>query len=97
MSITVLVPTVLRSYCEGAARLTLPAATVGAALARIEKDHPSLYPNICDETGAVRRHINIFVNTTHMRDREGLDTPLASGDVLMILFAVSGGSTCRTK
>jgi molybdopterin converting factor small subunit len=90
-AITVRVPTVLRTYCNGASRLTLTAPTVGAALERIQKDYPSLYPNICDETGAVRRHINVFVNTTHMRDREGLDTALSPGDVIMILPAVSGG------
>jgi molybdopterin converting factor small subunit len=82
---------VLRSYCEGVSKLTLSASTVGAALERIEKDHPALYRNICDETGAVRRHINVFVNTTHVRDREGLDTALSPGDVIMILPAVSGG------
>jgi MoaD family protein len=91
MPITIRVPTVLRSYCRGDAKLTLSAPTVGAALEQLEKDHPSLYRNICDETGAVRRHINVFVNTTHMRDRDGLDTALSSGDVIVILPAVSGG------
>jgi len=46
---------------------------------------------ICDETGAVRRHINLFVNRSHVRDLQGLDTPLAAGDVLFVLPAVSGG------
>ncbi len=53
--------------------------------------HPSLHRNICDETGAVRRHLNVFVNADHMRDRQGLDTALAAGDVVTILAAVSGG------
>ena len=52
---------------------------------------PSLYRSVCDETGAVRRHVNLFVNTSHVRDREGLDTALAPGDVVTILPAVSGG------
>ena len=46
---------------------------------------------ICDETGQVRRHVNLFVNTAHVRDRDGLDTALVAGDVLTILPAVSGG------
>lgn len=50
-----------------------------------------LYVNVCDETGAVRRHINIFVNELHMRDLDGLDSALAAGDVVIILPAVSGG------
>lgn len=91
MAISIWIPTVLRSYCRGASRLTLSAPTVGAALERLETEHPSLYRNVCDETGAVRRHINLFVNSTHVRDREGLDTVLSPGDVIMIVPAVSGG------
>jgi len=64
---------------------------VRAALEQLERDHPSLYGSICDETGKVRRHVNLFVNTSHVRDREGLDTALVPGDVITILPAVSGG------
>ena len=46
---------------------------------------------VCDETGAVRRHVNLFVNTDHVRDRDGLDTALVPGDEIIILPAVSGG------
>jgi molybdopterin converting factor small subunit len=57
----------------------------------MERNYPSLHRNICDETGAVRRHVNLFVNTHNMRDCEGMDTPLAPGDTVTILPAVSGG------
>ena len=52
---------------------------------------PPLYRNVCDETGTVRRHVNVFVNSDNVRDRDGLDTALAPGDVVTILPAVSGG------
>jgi molybdopterin synthase sulfur carrier subunit len=65
--------------------------SVRAALRELERDHPRLYTNICDETGAVRRHLGVFVNESHVRDLQGLDTALAPGDVLTILPAVSGG------
>lgn len=91
MAITVWVPSALRMYCNGVSDLTLSASTVGAALERLETDHPALYRNICDEAGIVRRHLNIFVNKTHIRDRNGLDTALSSGDVVLIVPAVSGG------
>ncbi len=90
-AIKIWVPTVLRDYCDGAPELGLSAPTVRRALERLAQDHPALHRNICDETGAVRRHLNIFVNSTHMRDREGLDTALSTGDVIVILPAVSGG------
>jgi molybdopterin converting factor small subunit len=90
-TVKVFVPGPLRSYCDGAREIVLSAATVRATLERLEREHPSLYRNVCDETGAVRRHINVFVNSDHMRDRNGLETELASGDTIIILPAVSGG------
>jgi sulfur-carrier protein len=91
MTITIHIPAALRGCCAGAAELSLSAPTVRAALEEIERRYPTLYRSICDETGAVRRHVNLFVNTSHMRDREGLDTALAPGDVITIMPAVSGG------
>jgi MoaD family protein len=91
MTITVFIPGVLRSYSAGASELTLSAATVRAALEQLERNHPPLYRSVCDETGAVRRHVNLFVNIDNIRDGAGLDTALASGDILTIMPAVSGG------
>ena len=56
-------PRELRSYCDGASELMLSATSVRALLEELERRHPSLYRGICDETGAVRRHANLFVNT----------------------------------
>ena len=95
MSVTIHVPSMLRAYSGGLGELALTAATVREALAQIEQRHAALYRSVCDETGSVRRHVNVFVNTTHIRDLEALDTKLASGDVITILPAVSGGSKCR--
>jgi molybdopterin synthase sulfur carrier subunit len=91
MTITIHVPSALRGCCNGASKLFLSAPSVRAALAQLEGSHPALHRSVCDETGAVRRHVNLFVNTSHMRDREGLDTLLVPGDVITILPAVSGG------
>ena len=90
-TIRIHVPGALRDCCEGASELLLSASSVRAALEEIERRHPSLYRSICDETGAVRRHINLFVNASHVRDRKGLDTTLVPGDVVTILPAISGG------
>ena len=89
--ITVLVPSPLRDCCAGASELALSATSLRAVLKELERRHPALHRSVCDETGTVRLHINLFVNTNHMRDRNGLDTPLAPGDVVTILPAVSGG------
>ncbi len=96
-TISIHVPAVLRACCEGAPELSLSAPSVRAALEQLEQRYPSLYRSICDETGTVRRHVNLFVNTDHVRDREGLDTRLEPGDVVTILPAISGGLTCRSE
>jgi len=57
----------------------------------LERTRPTLYRNVCDETGAVRRHLNIFVNEENVRDLAGLGTMLKGGDVVTIVPAVSGG------
>jgi molybdopterin converting factor small subunit len=90
-AITIFVPGPLRVYCGGAAQLSIPAHTVRAALEDLERSQPALYCNICDETGALRRHLNVFVNSDNVRDLDGVDTKLSPGDVVTILPAVSGG------
>ena len=90
-SITVRYPGTLRTYTRGVSKLMVAAADVRHALDQLERDHPELYRNICDETGTVRQHLNVFVNTENVRELSGLDTKLAPGDELTILPAVSGG------
>jgi molybdopterin converting factor small subunit len=90
-AVTIQVPAALGQYCDGATDLSVSAQNVRAALAELEQNHPSLYRNLCDETGTVRRHLNVFVNATHVREVGGLDAALAPGDVVTILAAVSGG------
>jgi molybdopterin converting factor small subunit len=89
--IKVHVPTMLRECCGGVSELPLSASSVRVVLCQLEERYPTLYRSICDETGAVRRHINVFVNKSHMRELEGISTELAPGDIVTIMTAVSGG------
>ncbi len=93
MSIAVRIPASLRDYCGEMGDIHLSAHTLRSALEQLEKNHPSLYRSVCDETGAVRRHVNLFVNSNYVpvRDANGLDMQLNSGDELTIWTAVSGG------
>ena len=90
-NITICVPGPLRTYCAGAAQLSISAQTVRAALDDLARSQTALYRNVCDETGTVRRHLNVFVNSDNVRDLNGIDTTLTAGDVVTILPAVSGG------
>jgi molybdopterin converting factor small subunit len=94
--IHVMIPAALRSLCGGAARsrnagLSLRARDVRGLLAELARQHPQVHVRLCDERGEPRPHINVFVNNDHVRARAALDTPLAAGDVVTILPAVSGG------
>ncbi len=93
MKISVHIPSALRDTSDGAAELRLEAGTVGSVLEQLERGHPALYRCVCDETGAVRQHINLFVNTALVpaRDRQVLQAKLKPGDVVSIYQAVSGG------
>lgn len=90
-AVIVHIPGPLRAYCAGKARLEMSASTVQDLLTEMERGHPTLYCNVCDETGRVRRHLNVFVNSDHIRDLNGMDTGLRAGDVVTFLPAVSGG------
>ncbi|MDZ4773731.1 MAG: MoaD/ThiS family protein [Planctomycetota bacterium] len=91
MAVTIQLSFLLRDYCGGIADFKLDATSVRNALEVIEKQHPALYRSVCDETGAVRKHVNIFVNDHNTRDAAGIESKLTSGDVVTILQAVSGG------
>lgn len=91
MAITIQVPYLLRPCCRGAAELSVAATTVREALEHLAQRHPELYRSVCNETGAVRQHMNLFVNLDLLRGKSELDVPLQDGDVLSIFQAVSGG------
>ena len=90
-SLVVFVPAPLRQYCNHVAELTVSAGSVRDLLGEMERTQPQLYRNVCDETGAIRRHLNVFVNDDNVRDLDGVATRLRRGDVVTILPAVSGG------
>lgn len=85
------IPRVLQPSCDGKSELCLRGRTIRAVLKELQHDYPALYVCLCDETGAVRRHLNIFVNNEIIIARDGLDTPLKAGDLVSVFQAVSGG------
>jgi len=90
-SIPVQIPATLRFECGGKSQLIVSASTVGQALLQLEQNHPAVYRSVCDETGAVRQHVHLFVNNDLLKGDNSFDTPLNSGDTLFIMPAVSGG------
>ena len=91
MDITLSLPRILQQYCHGQPELRLRGATVRAVLEALQHEYPTLYRCICNETGTVRPHINLFLNNDLLHRRNGLDTRLEAGHVLSVFQAVSGG------
>jgi len=85
------IPRILRPYCDGHDFVPLEGQTVRELLQHLRRKYPRLHGSVCDETGAVRRHIHLFVNTDFIGQCQGLDTPLQPGDVVSVFQAVSGG------
>jgi molybdopterin converting factor small subunit len=88
--VRVAIPPELRPRSGGRAELCIIAHDVRQLLAQLARQHARVHVRICDERGEPRPHINVFVNN-HFCPRAELDTPLAVGDLVAILPAVSGG------
>ncbi|MDB4964365.1 MAG: molybdenum cofactor biosynthesis protein MoaD [Myxococcales bacterium] len=69
----------------------VPGATVREVIDELERRHPGLASYIVNETGGLRRHVNVFVGDEPLRDREHLSDALADHDKIFILQALSGG------
>jgi sulfur-carrier protein len=91
VSVRVRIPTPLRSATDGVAEVTSDAATVGTAISELETRWPAIRGRLRDESGAVRRFVNLYVNGEDVRFSNGLETMLKSGDELSIVPAVAGG------
>ncbi len=91
MAVTVRVPTQLRQLTQGDGEVTVDATTVGDALRALDVAYPGFGERIFDENGALRRFVNVFLADEDVRFLEGIDTPVAEGQVLSIVPAVAGG------
>jgi molybdopterin converting factor small subunit len=92
MSVTVRVPTTLRTMTGGQSEVVVDGATVGEVLAALEAAHPGIGARILDDEGAIRRFVNVFVADDDVRFLDGLDTQVPSGETLSIIPAVAGGA-----
>ena len=85
------IPTPLRKYTGGAETVQAEGATIAGLVADLDRRHPGIKDRICDETGAVRRFVNIFVNGEDIRFLQNLDTAVAAGDEVSVVPAIAGG------
>ena len=91
MSLTIRIPTQLRTFTGGSGEVQVEAASVGDALKALDAAHPGLADRLFDDSGQLRRFVNVFLADEDVRFLEGLATPTADGQTLSIVPAVAGG------
>ena len=91
MSVSVRIPTPLRSATGGESIVNVDADTVREMVADLERQHPGIRDRICEESGEIRRFVNVFVGDEDIRFLQGLDTQIPPGSQVSIIPAVAGG------
>ena len=91
MAVTVHVPTPLRKLTDNQAELQVEAGSVAELVDNLESAHAGIREKLLDESGEIRRYVNIFVNDEDIRFLDGKDTQLKEGDSVSIVPAIAGG------
>ncbi|MGH9058193.1 MAG: ubiquitin-like small modifier protein 1 [Acidimicrobiales bacterium] len=91
MAVTVRIPTQLRPLAGGSSQVEVAGATVAEVLKGLDAAHPGFGERIFDESGTLRRFVNVFVADEDIRFQSGVDTPVPDGATVSIVPAVAGG------
>ncbi|HEY7534103.1 MAG TPA: MoaD/ThiS family protein [Nitrospiraceae bacterium] len=89
--IKVRIPTPLRPLTKGQGEIETKAGSVLEMIETLNSAHPGIKDRLCDETGELRRFVNIYVNEEDIRFLKGKDTSLKDGDEVSIVPAIAGG------
>ena len=94
--IKVRIPTPLRPLTRGQGEVETTAGSVLDMIEALNTAHPGIKDRLCDDTGELRRFVNIYVNEEDIRFLKGKETSLKDGDEVSIVPAIAGGTSCRT-
>ena len=86
-------PNVMKFYVNNQSEFQVPASTVQALIDQIVAEYPSVKIHLLDSNGNLRRYFNIFVNGSHIRDLDGLDTALDDDDKVILMASAAGGQS----
>jgi sulfur-carrier protein len=91
MSVSVRVPTILRTYTKGESEVTADGTTLSEVLDSLDADYPGIKARVVDEQGKLRRFVNVYVGNEDVRFAEGLETKTPEGTQVSVIPAVAGG------
>jgi MoaD family protein len=89
---TLKIPPVLRSSTGGEREVATDGSNVGEALHDLAEKHPATQSQLFGEGGELNRYVNVYLNDEDVRVLQGLDTPVAEADTIVILPAMAGGA-----
>ena len=92
MSVTVRLPTILRTHAGGQAEVSAEGGTVGEVVGDLVRQFPGMASHLQSPDGGLHRFVNVYVNDEDVRSLQGLDPPGGAGDVGALLPAVAGGA-----
>jgi molybdopterin synthase sulfur carrier subunit len=91
MAVTVRIPTTMRPLSGGASTVQVEGATLRDVLQALDAAHPGFGERLFDDSGALRKFVNVFVADDDVRYLDGLGTPVPDGETVSIIPAVAGG------
>ncbi|MDX6300245.1 MAG: sulfur-carrier protein [Nocardioidaceae bacterium] len=91
MSVSVRIPTILRTYTNGESEVSADGGTLSEVLDSLETSYPGIRARILDDQGAIRRFVNVYVGNDDVRFLEALDTSTPDGAQVSVIPAVAGG------
>ena len=91
MPTKVRIPTPLRKLTNNEELIEVVAPTVGEAILQLQSRFPGIKERLLDETGEVRRFVNVYVNEEDIRFLQNQNTPIKDGDEISIIPAIAGG------
>ena len=91
MSVSVRIPTILRTYTDGASEVTATGTTLSEVLDDLDTHYAGIKGRILDDNGALRRFVNVYVGNDDVRFLDDLATPTPDGSQVSVIPAVAGG------
>ncbi len=95
MASKVRIPTPLRKLTQGQQEVPADGKTIGEVFKNLENKYPGIKERICDETGSVRRFVNVYINEEDIRFLKNLESAVKDGDEISIVPAIAGGAAAQ--
>ena len=88
---TIFIPSSLRRYTAGQSKAQVSGGTINEVIEDLERQYPGVKSRLCDDSGQIKRYVNVFVNDEEIRALQGSDTSVSDKDEVSIVPAMAGG------